>query len=171
MQGEYEACTVNLRWYTGVQKANASAWIKSRVWMLNWTHWNNAADETVWSSTVQCSINAFENKWYRKILLGVSCTEHRTNQFIVNDLGVTFGTLLNFIKKQKLSYFGHIQIHQTLNWRTLWLPAVFWDEPVPGQRFLLKLAYFWTTVIINWLNQTSISLYQNNGKHFFFLTL
>ena len=23
---------------------------------------------------------------------------------------------------------------------TLWLPAVFGDEPVPGQRFLLKVA-------------------------------
>ena len=52
------------------------------------------------------------------------------------------------------------------DWLTLWLPAVFGDEPVSGQRFLLKVAYFWTTVIINWLNQTIIALYQNNGEHF-----
>ena len=34
---------------------------------------------------------------------GTQNTEHRTNQAVTDELGVTNGTLLNFIKKQKLS--------------------------------------------------------------------
>ena len=49
-------------------------------------------------------------KRYGKILR----VSHRTNQSIADELGATSGTPLNFIKKHKLSYFGHIKRHQTL---------------------------------------------------------
>ena len=35
----------------------------------------------------------------------MSWTEHRTSQYIADELGVTSGTLINFIKKQKLKLF------------------------------------------------------------------
>ena len=40
----------------------------------------------------------FDAVTFHKIL-GVSKTEHRANQSIDDELGVSFGTLLNFIKK------------------------------------------------------------------------
>ena len=61
---------------------------------------------TLNKNITQC-INAFENKCYRKTLR-VSWTEPRTNQPIADELGVTSGMLLNFIRMQKLTNFGHI---------------------------------------------------------------
>ena len=49
--------------------------------------------------------------------------------------------------------------------------SCFWGWACLRPAFLLKVAYFWTTVIINWPNQTIIALYQHNGEHFFFLTV
>ena len=71
-------------------------------------------------------INAFENKCYREVSR-VSWTEHRTNQSVADELGVTSGTLLNFSKKQKLSYFTHIKLHQTLE-------KLILEGQVKGQR-------------------------------------
>ena len=51
----------------------------------------------------------------------------RTNLSIADELGVTLGTLLIFIKKQKLSYFGHIKIQQILE-------KLILERTVKGQR-------------------------------------
>ena len=47
-------------------------------------------------------------KCYRKILR-ISWTERKTNASVLEQLGVKAPQLLNLIKKQKLSYFGHIK--------------------------------------------------------------
>lgn len=51
-------------------------------------------------------IQALEMKCYRKILR-ISWTEHRTNDSVLEELGVG-RTLLNIIKRRKLQYFGHV---------------------------------------------------------------
>ncbi|KAI8500917.1 hypothetical protein Bbelb_210120 [Branchiostoma belcheri] len=50
-------------------------------------------------------IQALEMKCYRKILR-ISWTDHRTNDSVLEQLGVE-RTLLNTIKRRKLQYFGH----------------------------------------------------------------
>ena len=45
--------------------------------------------------------------WCWRRLLRISWTEKRTNQFILNELGIE-PRLMNEIDKQKLRYFGHI---------------------------------------------------------------
>ena len=52
-------------------------------------------------------ITSFEMKCYRKILR-ISWSESKTNASVLEQLGVKAPQLLNLIKKQKLSYFGHI---------------------------------------------------------------
>ena len=47
-------------------------------------------------------------KCYRKILK-ISWTEHRTNKSIRDELKVEDQWLENFVKKQKLKYFGHLK--------------------------------------------------------------
>ena len=47
-------------------------------------------------------------KCYRKILK-ISCTEHRTNKSIRDKLKLEDQWLENFVKKQKLKYFGHLK--------------------------------------------------------------
>ena len=37
----------------------------------------------------------------------ISWTEHTINEYMAEQLGITSGTLLNFIMKHTLSYFGH----------------------------------------------------------------
>ena len=52
-------------------------------------------------------------KCYQKILR-ISWTERKTNAIVLEQLGIKAPQLLNLIKKQKLSYFGHIKRHNTL---------------------------------------------------------
>ena len=71
------------------------------------------------SKTDEKKITSFEMKCYRKILR-ISWTERKTNASVLKQLGVKAPQLLNLIKKQKLSYFGHIKRHNTLenySWR------------------------------------------------------
>ena len=65
------------------------------------------------NKTITKLINAFEMKCYRRILR-VSWTEHRTNQSIREELGVTEGWLEHRIQRLKLKYFGHIKRHENL---------------------------------------------------------
>ena len=58
-------------------------------------------------------ITSFEMKCYRKILR-ISWTERKTNASDLEQLDVKAPQFLNLIKKQKLSYFGHIKRHKTL---------------------------------------------------------
>ena len=71
------------------------------------------------SKTDEKKITFFEIKCYRKILR-ISWTERKTKASVLEQLGVKAPQLLNLIKKQKLSYFGHIKRHNTLenySWR------------------------------------------------------
>ena len=52
-------------------------------------------------------------KCYRKILR-ISWTERKTNASVLEQLGVKALHFFNLIKTQKLSYFGHIKRHNTL---------------------------------------------------------
>ena len=58
-------------------------------------------------------------KCYWKIFR-ISWTERKTNASVLEQLGVKAPQLLKLIKKQKLSYFGNIKRHNTLedySWR------------------------------------------------------
>ena len=71
------------------------------------------------SKTDEKKITSFEIKCYRKIPR-ISWTERKTNASVLEQLGLKAPKLLNIIKKQKLSYFGHIKRHNTLenySWR------------------------------------------------------
>ena len=65
------------------------------------------------SKNIEKRIVAFENKCYRK-LLNVSWTERRTNESIWEELNVVSGSVLRFVRRQKLRYFGHIKRHDSL---------------------------------------------------------
>ena len=54
------------------------------------------------------NITSFEMKSFRKILR-ISWTERKTNASVLEQLGLKAPQLLNLIKKQKLSHFGHIK--------------------------------------------------------------
>ena len=56
---------------------------------------------------------AFLSHW-RKSLKKLMLTSPRTRSSVIFCIDITSGTLLNFIKKQKLSYSGHRKRHQTL---------------------------------------------------------
>ena len=60
------------------------------------------------SKTDEKKITSFEMKCYWKILR-ISWTERKTNASGLEQLGVKAPQLFNLIKKQKLSYFGHIK--------------------------------------------------------------
>ena len=64
------------------------------------------------SKTDEKKITYFEMKCDRKILR-ISWTERKTNASVLKQLGVKAPQLLNLIKKQKLSYFGHIKRRNT----------------------------------------------------------
>ena len=71
------------------------------------------------SKTDEKKITSFEMKCYRKTLR-ISWTERKTNASVLEQLGVKAPQLLNLIKKQKLSYFGHIKRHthwKNYSWR------------------------------------------------------
>ena len=65
-----------------------------------------------WSISKQAEqrINAFENKCYRRILR-VPWTDKRTNESILNQLGVT-RKLIKIINQRKLRYIGHAARNQ-----------------------------------------------------------
>ena len=52
-------------------------------------------------------INAFEMKCYRKILR-IPWIAHRTNCSILNELHLPTNWMYNFVRRQKLKYFGHV---------------------------------------------------------------
>ena len=58
--------------------------------------------------TILKGITAFEMKCY-KIILKISWTEHRTNKSIRDELKLEDQWLQNFVKKEKLKYFGHLK--------------------------------------------------------------
>ena len=65
-----------------------------------------------WTMTNAVSklIDSFEMKCYRRILR-VKWTDHRTNEWIRNELEVKENWLRSYVLRQKLKYFGHLKRH------------------------------------------------------------
>ena len=64
------------------------------------------------SKTNEKKITSFEIKCYREILR-ISWTERKTNDSVLKELGLKAPQILILIKKQILSYFGHIKWYNT----------------------------------------------------------
>ena len=88
----------------------------------------------------QC-ITAFENKCYRRILR-VPWTQRRTNDSIRKELGVSNDWLLQYVKKQKLTYFGHIKRQDGMEKRVL-------EAYIPGKRKRGRPKCKWEKTIID----------------------
>ena len=84
-------------------------------------------------------ITAFENNCYRKILR-VRWVQRRTNESVRAELNVTPNWLLQYVKRQKLSYFGHIWRHKGLEKSVL-------EAYIPGRRRRGRPRYRWEKTI------------------------
>ena len=91
-------------------------------------------------------------KCYRKILR-ISWTERKTNASVLEQLGVKAPQLLNLIKKQKLSYFGHIKRHNTLE-------KLFLEGTCEGRRGRGRPRRRWTLA-----NEWDSRLWRLEDKH------
>ena len=80
----------------------------------------------------------------RKILR-ISWTGRKTNASVLEQLGVKAPQLLNLIKKQKLSYFGHIKRHSTLE-------KLFLEGTCEGRRRRRR----WTQDIGEWMGVSTV---------------
>ena len=88
-------------------------------------------------------------KCYRKILR-ISRTERKTNNAsVLEQLGVIAPKLLNLIKKQKLSYFGHIKRHNTLE-------KLFLEGTCEGRRSRGRPRRRWTQDIGEWMGVSTV---------------
>ena len=87
-------------------------------------------------------------KCYRKILR-ISWTEGKTNASVLEQLGVKAPQLLNLIKKQKLSYFGHIKQHNTLE-------KLFLEGTCEGRRGRGRPRRRWTQDIGEWMGVSTV---------------
>ena len=87
-------------------------------------------------------------KCYRKILI-ISWTERKTNASVLEQLGVIVPKLLNLINKQKLSYFGHIKRHNTLE-------KLFLERTCEGRRGRGKPRRRWTQDIGEWMGVSTV---------------
>ena len=87
-------------------------------------------------------------KCYRKILR-ISWTERKTNASVLEQLGVKAPQLLNLIKKQKLSYFGHIKRHNTLE-------KLFLEGTCEGRRGRGRPGGRWTQDIGEWMGVSTV---------------
>ena len=85
---------------------------------------------------------------YRKILR-ISWTERKTNASVLEQLGVKAPQLLNLIKKQKLSYFGHIKRHNTLE-------KLFLEGTCEGRRGRGRARRRWTQDIGEWMGVSTV---------------
>ena len=93
-------------------------------------------------------ITSFKMKCYRKILR-ISWTERKTNTSVLEQLGVKALQLLNLIKKQKLSYFGHIKRHNTLE-------KLFLEGTCEGRRGRWRPRRRWTQDIGEWMGVSTV---------------
>ena len=100
------------------------------------------------SKTDKKKITSFEMKCYRKILR-ISWTERKTNASVLEQLGVKAPQLLNLIKKQKLSYFGHIKRQNTLE-------KLFLEGTCEGRRDRGRPRRRWTQDIGEWMGVSTV---------------
>ena len=129
--------------------------------------WNSQSTELKWRTLKACifscfnlwqrglghlkdekKITSFEMKCYRKILR-ISWTERKTNASVLEQLGVKAPQLLNLIKKQKLSYFGHIKRHNTLE-------KLFLEGTCEGRRGRGRPRRRWTQDICEWMGVSTV---------------
>ena len=87
-------------------------------------------------------------KCYRKILR-ISWTERKRKASVLEQLGVKVPQLLNLIKKQKLSYFGHI--NGITHWKKLFLEGTY-----EGRRGRGRPRRRWTQDIGEWMGVTTL---------------
>ena len=92
-------------------------------------------------------ITAFEMKCYRKILR-ISWTEKITNKEVLKRIGVEEPILFQNIKKLKLSYFGHIKRHESLERHIM-------EAKVEGKRGRGRPTRRWEQDIHEWLGMTT----------------
>ena len=88
-------------------------------------------------------IISFEMKCYRKILR-IAWTERKTCASVLEQLGVKAPQLLNLIKKQKLSYFGHT------------LEKLFLEGTCEGRRGRGRPRRIWTQDIGEWMGVSTV---------------
>ena len=100
------------------------------------------------SKIVEKKITFFEMICYRKILR-ISWTERKTNASVLKQLGVKAPQLLNLIKKQKLSYFGYIKRHNTLE-------KLFLEGTCEGRRGRGRPRRRWTQDIGEWMGVSTV---------------
>ena len=91
---------------------------------------------------------AFEMTCYRK-LLQISWTQKITNDEVRSRLNITCSHLLKHFKKQKLSYFGHVKRHDTLEKAIL-------EGKVEGKRKRGKPRRRWADDIKEWLKMSVV---------------
>ena len=74
-------------------------------------------------------------KCYRKIL-GILCIAHRTNSSILNERHLPTKWLYNFVRRQKLKYFGNVTRHNGLD-------KTIMQGMVAGKRSRVKPINIW----------------------------
>ena len=87
-------------------------------------------------------------KCYRKILR-ISWTKRKTNASVLGQLGVKAPQLLNLINNQKLSYFGHIKRHNTLE-------KLILEGTCEGRRGRGRPRRRWTQDIGEWMGVSTV---------------
>ena len=99
-----------------------------------------------WTISKSCEkrINSFELKCYRK-MLRIPWTARRRNEDILRELNIKPNWLLNTIKSRKLTYFGHLKRHDTLEKHIL-------EAKLQGKRRRGRPARKWTDDIKEWLS-------------------
>ena len=91
-------------------------------------------------------INVFGTKCYRRILR-IPWTAKRKNTEILKELKVGQGWFFNNIKARKLSYFGHLKTHDSLEKNIL-------EARLEGKRMKGRPTRRWTEDIKEWLQMS-----------------
>ena len=88
-------------------------------------------------------------KYSLRKILRISWTERKTNVSVLEQLGFKAPQLLNLIKKQKLSYFGHFKRHNTLE-------KLFLEGTCEGRRGRRRPRKRWTQEIGEWMGVSTV---------------
>ena len=92
-------------------------------------------------------ISAFEMKCYRKILK-IPWTAKVSNKDVLEQIGLEECQLMNIIKRQKLSYFGHIKRHDTIE-------RLFMEGLCEGRRGRGRPRRRWIQDVSDWMGLTA----------------
>ena len=93
-------------------------------------------------------INAFEMKCYRR-MLRIPWITKRRNTDILKELKVDQNWLLNNIKARKLTYFGHLKRHDSLEKHIM-------EAKLEGKRRIGRPTRRWTDDIKEWLHTSPV---------------